>query len=143
MKIKRGFTLIELMVVMVVIGVLCSILLPNLVRARISAKHSSCVTNIKNIATGLESYKIDHKYYPTLEKYHNDFYGSDSKYISALPYCPSLGKVDGQYEYSLTLLNGEDYLLHCKTGLSAHTALYPDDDGYPRHTASGLEIHKH
>ena len=141
MKKAKGFSLIELMIVIAILGLLAAILLPHFVRAKVSAQHAACVSNVKNIATGLESYRIENKFYPTKAEYDADFYGADSKYISSLPFCPALGKSDGQYFYEPNI-EGDNYNLHCREGLKAHTALHPLDDGYPKYTAGGLILHK-
>lgn len=54
---NRGFTLIELMVVVAIISLLVSILLPSLQRAREAAKRSACLSSCKNIATTSRVYE--------------------------------------------------------------------------------------
>ncbi|HXW77383.1 MAG TPA: prepilin-type N-terminal cleavage/methylation domain-containing protein [Candidatus Eremiobacteraceae bacterium] len=57
---KRGFTLIELMVVISVIAILAAILIPNFMHARAQAQTAGCEGNEKMIATGMEEYAVDH-----------------------------------------------------------------------------------
>jgi prepilin-type N-terminal cleavage/methylation domain-containing protein len=53
---RRGFTLVELLVVISVIGLLVSISLPSLHRARLVAKRTKCMANLRSIGQGLASY---------------------------------------------------------------------------------------
>jgi len=54
-----GFTLIELLVVIAIIGILTAILMPALSRARKNAREAKCISQLKQITTGLQFYKID------------------------------------------------------------------------------------
>lgn len=61
---RRGFTVIELLVVIVMIGVLAAILFPVFAAAREKARQSSCQSNLKEIATALMMYGNDYGGFP-------------------------------------------------------------------------------
>jgi len=59
MKRKMGFTLIEVLVVIAIIGVLASILLPALAVARERARRTTCMNNLRQFAMAYEMYAAD------------------------------------------------------------------------------------
>jgi prepilin-type N-terminal cleavage/methylation domain-containing protein/prepilin-type processing-associated H-X9-DG protein len=64
MRHRRGFTLIELMVVIALIAVLAAMLLPALSRAREKTKAANCVSNLHQIGLGQNMYVADCHVYP-------------------------------------------------------------------------------
>jgi prepilin-type N-terminal cleavage/methylation domain-containing protein/prepilin-type processing-associated H-X9-DG protein len=61
MRRHSGFTLVELLVVVGIIGVLASLLLPVLSRARESAQRASCTNNLRQIGIAFELYLLEHR----------------------------------------------------------------------------------
>jgi prepilin-type N-terminal cleavage/methylation domain-containing protein len=57
---RKGFTLIELLVVIAIIAILAAILFPVFARAREKARQSSCLSNMKQLATGYLMYAQDY-----------------------------------------------------------------------------------
>jgi prepilin-type N-terminal cleavage/methylation domain-containing protein/prepilin-type processing-associated H-X9-DG protein len=61
---RRGFTLVELLVVITIIGILMSLLLPAVQSARESARKVQCSNNIRNLGLALNSYHTSFKIFP-------------------------------------------------------------------------------
>lgn len=106
MSAERGFTLIEMMVVVAIIAVLVAILVPNFIRARSQAQTAACQSNLKEIATAAELYYTDNSTYP------GDGSGSIavtasstqfSTYLKQTPVDPSVGPgSDAAHQYAFT-----------------------------------------
>jgi len=60
-KRKGGFTLIEIMIVVLIISVLLAIAIPNFMRARETSRAKSCCSNLRQIETAKEQYAMDGK----------------------------------------------------------------------------------
>ena len=60
-----GFTLIELMIVIVVLGILAGIAIPRITGIREDARVNSVKSELKNVQTALEMYAVDNNQYPS------------------------------------------------------------------------------
>ena len=67
-KSDSGFTLIELMIVIVIIGILATMLIPKIMNAPDDAKRTAAKADIKTIESALKLYRLDTGTYPTTEQ---------------------------------------------------------------------------
>lgn len=68
LKGSRGFTLIEIMVVLIIIGLLAGIVVPRLMGRTEEAKRTKASVQIKNLQSALDLYKLDSGIYPSTEQ---------------------------------------------------------------------------
>ena len=87
-KVRRGFTLVEIMIVVLIIGILLAIAVPNFIRARESSRAKSCIANLKQIDSAKEQWAMDNKQDTGATPASTDLY---TVYTKNTPSCPSNG----------------------------------------------------
>ncbi|HOQ51709.1 MAG TPA: type II secretion system protein [Candidatus Atribacteria bacterium] len=90
-KREEGFTLIELVIVIAIIGILMAIAIPNYMSARQNAAVNATKANLKNLATAMELHMAENNVYPTTEDDLESYFGG------SLPKTPK----DKDYIYEL------------------------------------------
>jgi prepilin-type N-terminal cleavage/methylation domain-containing protein len=88
-SLRHGFTLVEIMIVVLIIGILLAIAVPNFIKARESSRTKSCIANLKQIDAAKEQYMMDNKV-TTAPSTLSTYVGANS-YIKNTPVCNSGG----------------------------------------------------
>ncbi len=67
-KNQKGFTLIEIMVVVIILGMLAALVLPRIMGQEDKARVEACKVQIRSLESALDAYKLDNGFYPTTEQ---------------------------------------------------------------------------
>jgi prepilin-type N-terminal cleavage/methylation domain-containing protein len=87
-KRNAGFTLVEIMIVVAIIGLLAAIAIPNFVKARKASQASACVNNMRQIQGAKATWALEYKKLGTDVPGASDLYGA-TLYIKTEPKCPA------------------------------------------------------
>jgi prepilin-type N-terminal cleavage/methylation domain-containing protein len=83
MRARRGFTLVEVMIVVALIGMLASLAIPNFIEARAAASMSACISSLTQLSSAKEMFNIDNGAWP------NNFTPDLDPYMMTVPAtCP-------------------------------------------------------
>lgn len=113
---RKGFTLVEIMIVVAIIALLAAIAIPNLLRARLNANETAAIAAMRTLSTALESYRATQTppTYPTtaegLAKLGPGVGGSTPPYIDGVLSAAVSTTISKQgYYYTYALVNANQY----------------------------------
>jgi prepilin-type N-terminal cleavage/methylation domain-containing protein len=87
---RSGFTLVEIMIVVAIIGLLAAIAIPNFIKAREASQKNACIANLKQIDGAKNTWALENKKVSTDTPNTGDLYGA-TLYIRDQPFCPANG----------------------------------------------------
>ena len=91
---KKAFTLVEIMIVVLIIGILLAIAVPNFVRARAASRTKACVANLTQIRSAKEQWAIDNRKGPDqTPNWPEDLVGPTLYIRGSTPVCPTTGAI--------------------------------------------------
>src|SRR4051794_34425370 len=88
---NKAFTLVEIMIVVLIIGILMAIAVPNFIKARENSRRSSCIANLKQIDSAKEQWAMDNKAASGAAVLMSDIAGVYMKGAATGPACPAGG----------------------------------------------------
>ena len=156
---ERGFTLVEIMIVVAIIALLAAIAIPNVLRGRTTANESAAIGNMRALVSALEMFRSVNNTYPTdaAAAWRNQLYGADCLAATVpIPdfgppsFCNTMaggaaaatGLVQG-YKYTYTgVAAGTTYTIQATPSVVNNTgtrSFFVDESGLIRHCTTAAQ----
>jgi prepilin-type N-terminal cleavage/methylation domain-containing protein len=91
MKKSSGFTLVEIMIVVAIIGLLAAIAIPSFVKARNTSQQNACINNLRMIDAGKEQAAMELNWSGSVNCDDPSNKSNVLEYIKKAPFCPASG----------------------------------------------------
>jgi prepilin-type N-terminal cleavage/methylation domain-containing protein len=98
---KAGFTLIEIIIVVAIIGVLCVIAVPRFVHARVESQMNVCISNLREIDGAKRQWAIENKAAATTTPGITDLQPYIGRGTGVLPTCPATSNTNFASSYTI------------------------------------------
>lgn len=99
---KHGFTLVEIMIVVAIIGLLAAIAIPNFIRARTKSQQNACINNLRQLDGAVQQWALETKQAATAAVTLNDvkpYLGRGT--AGSIPACPAASASETNTSYTL------------------------------------------
>ncbi len=120
---KRGFTLVELLVVVAVISILAAIAIPAYLGVQTRSRREAAVTDLQNLASAMELYYQEHNRYAPSDGTTSDLNTIKTRYRAFRP-------GTNNFSYKVTVSNaGQDYLIEVSGDFGSYSKVTMDQNG--------------
>ena len=135
---ERGFTLVEIMIVVAIIALLAAIAIPNVLRGRTTANESAAIGNVRTLVSSLEMYRSVYNEYPS--NWRTNMYNTPDPDFGPPSFNNGMAAATVQgYDYNYNRLTTQTYTINANPNVYGRTgtrAFFVDDSGTPRHCSA-------